>query len=118
VSDVEEVAVLADRLLALRERPTAVFVPADNLAALLYRALAARKVRVGADLSVISCNNESIIREGLSPGLCTIDIHADRVAARGVDQLAWRLAHPDEGENTVSLAPTLLDAPSVRRSRS
>jgi DNA-binding LacI/PurR family transcriptional regulator len=62
----------------------------------------------------MACNNEAILREGLSPGLCTIDIHADRVGARGVDQLAWRLAHPDDDENTVSLAPTLLDAPSVR----
>jgi LacI family transcriptional regulator len=114
LSEVADVADLVDQLLALRERPTAVFVPADNMAALVYRALDGKKVKVGADLSVIGCNNEAIIREGLSPGLCTVDIHADQIGARGVDQLAWRLAHPEGGENTVVVAPDLIEAPSVR----
>jgi len=51
---------LVDEWLALDEavRPTAMFVPADNIAVHLYSALAKRSLQVGKDVSIISCNNE------------------------------------------------------------
>lgn len=115
VSEVESVGRLLDRLLRQKPRPTAVFVPADNMAALLYRAIAERGLRVGRDLSVISCNNERLVREGLHPDLATIDIHARETGARGVDQLYWRAARPDDPrETTVTITPSLVEGSSVK----
>jgi LacI family transcriptional regulator len=105
-----------DRLLetALRRGRTAVFVPADSVAALLYRAMAERRLRPGRDLAVVSCNHEALLREGLTPALTTIDIHAASIGARGVDQLYWRAARPGEPrESSVLLAPVLVEGDSA-----
>ncbi len=116
VSEVGPVGALLDRLLRQAPRPTAVFVPADSLAALLYRAMAERGLRVGRDLSVISCNREPLILEGLHPALATIDIHARQTGARAVDQLYWRAARPDDPrQTTVTVAPSLVEGRSVRK---
>jgi DNA-binding LacI/PurR family transcriptional regulator len=112
VGDVETVAALLER--ALKARATAVFVPADSVAALLYRAMAERRLRPGRDLAVVSCNHEALIRDGLTPALTTIDIHAAAIGARGVDQLYWRSARPaDPHESSVLLAPTLVEGASA-----
>ncbi len=114
VSDVDAVGVLLDRLLKLPERPSGVFVPADSLAALLYRALGERRLRPGRNLAVVSCNHEPLIREALSPSLVTVDIHAREIGARGVDQLWWRAARPgNPRESTVVLTPTLVEGDSA-----
>lgn len=105
---------LVDRLLALPEPPTALFCPADSIAAALYRSLAIRGVRVGRDLSVISVNNEQSLINILHPKLTTIDIHATQIGQRAVEQLAWRLANPLANQSIdVSLDPVLVPGDSV-----
>lgn len=113
-TEVAQVDALVDRLLAARPRPTAVFCPADSIAALVYRALATRRLEVGRDLSVVSANNEVALQVGLHPGLDTLDVHAEDAGRRAVDHLAWRLAHPGEAAAmSIQIAPELLVRGSV-----
>jgi LacI family transcriptional regulator len=113
VREVEAIQGLVDALLESSPRPTAVFVPGDSVAAMVYRALSARGLVVGRDLSVISCNNETGLLAGLYPQLCTIDIHANAIGGRAVDQLAWRMTHRDQPDTDVSLDPTFVPGESV-----
>jgi LacI family transcriptional regulator len=104
---------LVDRFLGDRDRPTALFVPADSIAAMTYRALAERGVEVGRDVGIVSCNHEPALLAGLHPALTTIDIHAERVGRRAVEQLAWRMAHREEAPVEVGIEPSLVEGDSV-----
>lgn len=113
VDDVEAVDELVGRLLKLRKKPTAVFVPADCIAAMVYRACARRGLQIGKDLSLISCNNELPLLTGLYPEVTTIDICAEQIGRQAVEQLTWRLKHPDSPSVTVSVQPRLVEGVSV-----
>jgi LacI family transcriptional regulator len=115
VKQVEPVQGLVDALISSDPRPTAVFVPGDSVAAMVYRALYVRGLAVGRDLSVISCNNETPLLAGLYPQLTTIDIHANAIGRRTLDQLAWRMSHRDGPAVDVSLEPHLVAGESVLR---
>jgi DNA-binding LacI/PurR family transcriptional regulator len=115
VDQVEMVEGLAERLMAMRQRPTAVFAPDDSMGAMVYRALTRRGLAVGKDLSLISCNNETPLHIGLYPAPTTIDVHADEIGRRAVDQLAWRIAHPSAPAMDTGIEPTLVPGASVVR---
>jgi LacI family transcriptional regulator len=111
---VETVQHLVDQLLAAKPRPTAIVAAADSVAALIYRALAVRELRVGRDMSVISGNADHRLIAPLHPQLTTIDIHPFEIGRRAVEQLALRLADPNpwpDGEWMVR--PALLEGESV-----
>lgn len=113
-----ELLPLVDEWAALpaSRRPTALFLPADNIAAHLYVALEKRGHRVGRDVSVISCNHEKSAVQALSPALATVDVAAARIGARAVEQLFWRLRHPgDDSAQTILYEPTLVEGGSVRQ---
>lgn len=109
---------LVDRWHALprASRPTALFVPSDRTAVQLASSLARRGLRMARDVSVVSCNNERSLLSNLHPALTSIDIHAEFIGRRAVDQLLWRINHPHE-TNTVQLLvePTLVVRDSVAR---
>ena len=113
VDDAELVDDLVGRLLKLRRKPTAVFVPADCIAAMVYRACARRGLQVGRNLSLISCNNELPLLTGLYPEVTTIDICAQQIGRQAVEQLIWRLEHQDAPKVTVSVEPRLVEGMSV-----
>ena len=116
VGDISEVEVLLEKCLKMHDRPTAVFVPADSIAVLLYRAMAQRGLQPGKDLGIISCNNETALCAALFPTLTTIDIRAEQIGSYGVDHVVWRAAHPaDFGEISTTLAPTLVEGGSVQQ---
>jgi DNA-binding LacI/PurR family transcriptional regulator len=107
---------LLDRWAALpaKTRPTALFVPSDRTAVQLYSALERRGLRAGADVSVISCNNEQSLLADLHPALTTIDVHAEAIGRRAVDQLLWRITHPSDSLPVqVLVEPTLVERDSV-----
>jgi DNA-binding LacI/PurR family transcriptional regulator len=111
-----KVNALVDRWAAqpVKKRPTALFVPADRTAVQLYQAMERRDVRVGTDVSVISCNNEQSLLADLHPALTTVDVHAEATGRRAVDQLLWRIAHPmDSLPVQVLVEPTLVERDSV-----
>jgi LacI family transcriptional regulator len=111
---VDAVQELVDQLLAAPRRPTAIFAVADSVAALVYRALAVREVRVGREISVISANNERPLIDALHPHLTTIDIHPDEIGRLAVEQLALRLTDPcPRPETELQVRPTLVEGESV-----
>lgn len=112
----DAVETLVTNLLAATPRPTAIFAAADSIAAAIYRALAARNVRVGSEISVISANNDQSLIASLYPHLTTFDIHAEQIGREAVSQLARRLAHPGSTMDVeVLLEPELLERESVHR---
>jgi DNA-binding LacI/PurR family transcriptional regulator len=115
VDQVELVDGLVDELLRAEPRPTAVFVPGDSVTAMVYRALAERGLRVGKDLSLVSCNYEPPLLTGLFPTPTTIDIHSEQIGRRAVDLLAWRLTHDPQTSLDVGVEPTLIEGQSVAR---
>jgi len=111
-----DVSPLVDRWLAIKKdrRPTAAFVPADNIAMFVYRALENRGVRIERDLSVISCNSEKSVISVLKPALTTVEVHAREIGQRAVDQLVWRIEHPDSRvDQSILLEPVLTVGESV-----
>ncbi|HVU36412.1 MAG TPA: LacI family DNA-binding transcriptional regulator [Opitutaceae bacterium] len=112
----ENVNALVERWAKLpaKSRPTGVFVPSDRTAVQLYSALERRDVRVGRDISVISCNNEQSLLMDLNPVPTTVDVHAEFIGRRTVDQLLWRMQHPRETQSVqVLVEPTLVERDSV-----
>jgi len=110
----ETVQRLIDRLLRLDGRPSAIFVPADSVAVVVYRALAERGLKVGEDISVISANNELPLLNALYPSLTTIDVQAERIGELAVKQLAQRF--PDNSETIErNLDPRLVEGGSVKK---
>ncbi len=109
------VSSLLDRVLAAKRKPTAIFVPADSIAALLYRAMAERGLRVPEDISVVSANREEGLIAGLFPTLTTIDIHARQVGTEAVALLERSFQHgADLPPQDIQIAPTLMRGESVR----
>lgn len=113
---VESTAVLhgmLDRALKGANRPSAVFVPADSIGAMLYRALGERGMAAGRDLGIISCNHEQPLLVGLHPSLTTIDIHSHDIGRRAVEQLAVRVANPGAPAVEIGIEPSLVEGASV-----
>jgi DNA-binding LacI/PurR family transcriptional regulator len=119
VRNIESVQALVDRVLAEPEasRATTIFCPADSIVVLVYRALSARGVVVGRDISVMSANNEVSLTSGLYPSLVTIDVRARAIGKLAVEQLIWRIANregPDAPPVDLRVQPELVPGDSVR----
>jgi len=98
------------------QRPTAIFVPSDRAAVQVYSVVAQLGLVIGRDLSLISCNNERSLLMNLHPTVTTIDVHAEAIGRRAVDQLLWRIQNPQESRPIqVLLEPTLVPGESVAR---
>ncbi|MBT3480223.1 MAG: LacI family DNA-binding transcriptional regulator [Opitutales bacterium] len=96
------------------ERPTAIMVGADSIAVQLYAAMQKRGLQVGKDVSVLSFNHEKPLMLALHPSLTTIDIQAEAIGKRSVDQLRWRIEHPEDSLSCrLLIAPRLVEGESV-----
>lgn len=115
VRHVELVDELVGKLQKLRKKPTAIFCPADCVAAMVYRACSRRGIKIGKEISLISCNNELPLLTGLYPEVTTIDICAEQIGRQAVEQLIWRFDHPDSPIVSVSVKPLLVEGMSVAR---
>jgi DNA-binding LacI/PurR family transcriptional regulator len=116
LTNVESVDELVEQVLRAKQRPSAIFCPADSIAALVYRSLAGRGLQVGRDISVVSVNDERAIIDSLYPALTTINVRPETVGERAVDQLVWRLdeRHQSEPAVEVSVEPVLVEGKSVQ----
>ncbi len=111
---VESVQSLVDAVLAKSPRPTAIFVPCDSVALLVYRALTKRNVRMGQEISLISCNCEPALTAGLYPTLTTMDVHADVIGRTAVEQLALAFSRRQaQAPVEITIEPTLVAGGSV-----
>ena len=98
---------LVDRFMSLSPRPTGIFIPSDMQAAILQQILNRRGIRVGKDVTIVSCNNEAVILAGLDPKPVSIDMSAEAIGNRAVEQLMWRIQNPDEPRIKVLIGPTI-----------
>jgi DNA-binding LacI/PurR family transcriptional regulator len=96
-----------DAMLSQSQQPTAVFVPADLIAASLYSIVADRGLRPGKDIEVISVNAEMAILQGLRPRPATVDIRAYDVGRAAVKRALWRLKHPQKEPGMLTVTPVL-----------
>jgi LacI family transcriptional regulator len=115
IEHVEMVQGLVDKLLAERQPPTAIFAPDDSIGAMIARALSVRGLQLGREISLISCNNDRSLLMGIYPSLTTLEVHAEQIGHRAVDQLAWRMIHRDEAFLDIGVEPTLIEGSSVAR---
>ncbi len=106
------IAEQVNRLAASERRPTGLFVPNDMMTAMCYVALRSRGVVPGRDIDVVSCNNEISYLVGLDPRPATIDIGAEMIGRRSVEQLLRRIRHPAESRQVqIAVAPVLIEPP-------
>ncbi|MDB4516405.1 LacI family transcriptional regulator [Crocinitomicaceae bacterium] len=92
--------------LAQGERPTGMFVTCDALTAKLYPILKSLGIRIDRDLEIISCNNETSLLAGLDPRPISIDIQPEQIGRKAVEQLRWRILHPEEeSQITIEVPP-------------
>ena len=113
-NDLATVQRLLNRVLNADRPASAIFVPADSIALLVYRALAERNLKPGKDIAIISANNEQAIVSALYPSLTTIDVQAEEIGRLAVQQLAHRLTVPSgDGSMERNLDPVLVEGQSV-----
>jgi len=99
---------LLDRLLAHTPQPTALFFPADMLTNAAYPLLYERGVVPGRDIDIVSCNNEELLLANLHPRPAVVDIHAETVGYKAVEQLIRRIDNPKSRRAEILIAPELL----------
>lgn len=102
---------LVRQLVALKPRPTGLYVPVDHFAGALFRALRVAGLRAEQDFEVILGNYNPIIYNNLEHHPAVIDINLAELIRKVIDQLVWRVENPDcPGRIGVSVSPTLRPA--------
>jgi len=107
----DALTVQLDRLLAMNPRPTALMLQADLYAPSVYRQLLARGICPQRDIAIVTCNNERPYLNSLRPIPAIVDLQAETIGRRAVDQLMWRLQNPGAPAMRVMVAPTLIPPP-------
>jgi LacI family transcriptional regulator len=107
-ADPVRVSRLVDAILAASPRPTGLFLVVDALTPSFYLEICRRGLTPGRDIDIISCNNERTLLASLHPRPATIDIHAEAVGRKAVEQLLCRIERPRAPRVTLALAPELV----------
>jgi DNA-binding LacI/PurR family transcriptional regulator len=102
---------LVEQLVTLDPKPTGLFVAEDRLLPAIDAALCMRGMAApGQPFDLISCNNERPHLAGLHCTPATIDIRAESIGRRGVEQLLWRLRNPELPERVrIMIEPELIE---------
>ncbi len=101
------------RLLALPDRPTALFCFNDRMAMGAYHAAAEVGLRIPDDLSVIGFDNQAYVADGLYPGLTTMALPHYEMGVWAVERILDLIERPGDGDGPVT--PQLLPCPLIRR---
>ncbi|WP_168197539.1 ribose operon transcriptional repressor RbsR [Brenneria corticis] len=100
------------QLLALDNRPDAVFTGNDAMAVGVYHALYLAGLSIPGDMAVIGYDDIELARY-MSPPLTTIHQPKDELGELAIDTLLYRLGHPDTEPNVLVLTPELMVRHSV-----
>lgn len=107
--NLQRVQTLLDQCLPPHPNPpTALFLSGDVLAPAVCGDLQRRGIHLGREMDVVSCNNEQMLLSHLYPRPATLDIHAERIGQKAVEQLLWRIENPGAPRATTALEPTLV----------
>ncbi|MBE9914554.1 substrate-binding domain-containing protein [Paenibacillus donghaensis] len=102
----EESDYMLDKLKSLDQLPTAWFCVNDGLGFYLNSALQQLGLRVPEDVSVVSFDN-GYLSQVSTPQITTMDVDLKLYGRKAVEQLFWRIEHP-EHPFTELLLPTKL----------
>jgi LacI family transcriptional regulator len=105
---------LGKELLAMNERPSAIFTANDSLAVGCYKAIQEAGLGIPADISVIGFNDISIAKY-LIPPLTTVHIYMDFMGSQAVSILAERIYSGREISMHISLPTKLIVRGSVSK---
>jgi len=94
--------------LRLTPRPEALFLETDILAPAVYQRLSAAGLRPQEDVEIVTCNNERPYLAPLEPKPTVIDIQAQVIGRRAVDQLLWRAANRHAPAMRLMVEPVLV----------
>lgn len=102
-----------EQILALSERPTAVFCTADILAAGAMQAMYQAGIRVPEDMSISGYDNR--IAQELAPPVNSAEPDLDRIGEVTMELLAKRMEDPDAPARTEYINMRYIDRGTVRR---
>lgn len=95
------------KLLALPERPQAVFISNDAMAVGAYQALYLAGLAIPQDMALIGYDDIELARY-MTPPLTTIHQPKDELGELAVDILIHRMAHPQQVQQRLQLTPELI----------
>jgi LacI family transcriptional regulator len=104
---------IAQEIAASPERPTGVFVPADDYLVSVFHALRVFGLKPQRDIDLIGCNNDQPSLAKMHPRPATIDINVSAVGRRAVEQLLSRMAEPADPLARIKLQPTLIEGEAL-----
>ena len=102
-----------NELLALENRPTAVFITSDVIACGALQALYEKGLHVPEDMSIVGFDNT--LSSQCSPQLTSIEMQLEQAGATAVDMIVERKKGNRTGVKTVMLSPILVDRGSVKQ---
>lgn len=103
------IAKLLERLIHMKPRPSALMLEADMLAPITYRLLQSHGVVPQKDITIVTCNNEQPYLLSLHPRPVVIDLQAQAIGKRAVDQLLWRSENLREPPIRIMIEPALIE---------
>ncbi len=89
----------AKELLALRDRPTALFCFNDRMAVGAYRAVHESNLSIPDEVAVIGFDNQAMIGELLDPPLTTMQLPHYEMGRWAVEHLLQRVQNPDRSDS-------------------
>jgi LacI family transcriptional regulator len=102
------VDMVVDDMLAAKKHTDGIFVSSDCFLPEVYQELKRCGKKPEADIRIIGCSNEREYFRDLSPKPATIDIRAEEIAVRAVQQLWWRRQNPEGERFAIILEPRLV----------
>ena len=99
---------IVDRFLTMSPRPTALFVPNDYHAMMLYQELIRREVIPTRDVTLVSANNDSHYLELMTPRIATVDVRYEAIGQLAAEWLIRRLRGTETLPRIVSLVEPIL----------
>ena len=103
---------LMDSFAGMSPRPAGIFVPRDEEAIALYRALNARNIVPGKDVLVVSCDNEEVRLSALDPRPASIELGTNQIGRLAIERLLARIRNPLEPPIRIQATPSLATAPA------
>ena len=110
--DFEGGIVGAQKLLALSDRPTAIFCCSDTIAIGAYQAIQNQGLRIPQDISIMGYDDIELARY-LFPSLSTISQPKAELGKLAVETLLQRIQEPNENYCTLVLEPTCILRESI-----
>lgn len=102
------VDMVVDDMLDAKKPADGIFASSDCFLPEVYQELKRCGKKPEVDIRIIGCSNEREYFRDLSPKPATIDIRAEEIAARAVQQLWWRRQHPEGERFAIILEPRLV----------